>query len=187
MIADSAIRIIARDGVRALTHRAVDQEAGLPQGSTSHLARTRSALIELVVDALATRTLADSEAMTDALPTPSESDFDIDGLAALLSSLIESLAERGDDMRARYALILELHDAPDLRAKLTSGSEVHLTAQRIITAALTRAHLPHSDDRVDELLALADSLVFHRTAIDGSTAVEPVLAAYLRGITTGRA
>ena len=37
-IGDAGVRLIARDGVHALTHLQVDTEAGLPRGSTSYYA-----------------------------------------------------------------------------------------------------------------------------------------------------
>ncbi|WP_052466049.1 TetR family transcriptional regulator [Mobilicoccus massiliensis] len=40
-------------GVHALTHRAVDEAAGLPQGSTSNRFRTRQALITAVAEEIA--------------------------------------------------------------------------------------------------------------------------------------
>ena len=36
LIADAAISTLARDGMRGLTHRAVDRAAGLPEGSASY-------------------------------------------------------------------------------------------------------------------------------------------------------
>lgn len=44
-ILDGGMRVIARGGMRALTHRAVDAEAGIPEGSTSGYYRTRMALV----------------------------------------------------------------------------------------------------------------------------------------------
>jgi DNA-binding transcriptional regulator YbjK len=41
LIADAAISTLARDGMRGLTHRAVDRTAGLPEGSASYYFRTR--------------------------------------------------------------------------------------------------------------------------------------------------
>ncbi|MEV6201155.1 TetR family transcriptional regulator [Streptomyces sp. NPDC051771] len=182
-IADSAIRVIARDGVRALTHRAVDREAGIPQGSTSYHAKTRLALVELVVDALAARAKADAErlaASLDAGFAPGRL-LDADALAALIAGLVEALASRRDDMRARYALLLELHDEPRVRAKLTADSDVHALSRRVAATALTRAGLPGSDAHVEDLIALTDSLLFHRTALDPTASPRAVLAAYLRG------
>ncbi|MER5740537.1 TetR family transcriptional regulator [Streptomyces sp. NPDC002262] len=182
-IADSGIRVIARDGVRALTHRAVDREAGIPQGSTSYHAKTRLALVELIVDALAARSKADAEELAVTLNArfARERRIGVDELAALIAGLVETLASRRDDMRARYALILELDDAPRVRAKLTADSEVHVLTRQVTASALAGAGLPASDGHVEELIALTESLVFYRTAIDETASPRTVLAAYLRG------
>ncbi|MCQ4122222.1 TetR/AcrR family transcriptional regulator [Rhodococcus tibetensis] len=184
-IADSGIRIIARDGVRALTHRAVDREARIPQGSTSYHAKTRAALMELIVDALTARSKADADELAAALDTTFEGErhLDSDQLAALIAGLIETLAARRDDMRARYALMLELDDASHLRRQLTNQSEVHTVTRQVAASALTRAGLPNSNARVEELLALTDSLVFYRTAVNETVSLRSVLAAFLRGTT----
>ncbi|WP_158894243.1 TetR/AcrR family transcriptional regulator [Amycolatopsis anabasis] len=48
--ADAAIEVIATEGLRGLTHRAVDAKSGLPPGSTSSCFRTRLALLRAVLD-----------------------------------------------------------------------------------------------------------------------------------------
>ncbi len=55
VIADTAITILAERGMRGLTHRAIDEAAGLPPGSTSNHARTRAALLELALARLTER------------------------------------------------------------------------------------------------------------------------------------
>lgn len=45
LIADAAIRLLAENGSRGLSHRRVDKEAGLPIGTTTHYASTRGALL----------------------------------------------------------------------------------------------------------------------------------------------
>ncbi|MFD1536547.1 TetR/AcrR family transcriptional regulator [Nonomuraea guangzhouensis] len=52
VVADAAITLLAERGMRGLTHRAVDEAADLPPGSTSNLARTRAALLELTLSRL---------------------------------------------------------------------------------------------------------------------------------------
>ena len=49
-IADAAIHLVATRGLRGLTHRAVDAEAGLPPGSTSYYLSTRKALLTACLD-----------------------------------------------------------------------------------------------------------------------------------------
>jgi DNA-binding transcriptional regulator YbjK len=49
-LADAAIEILAREGARGLTHRAVDAEAEEPSGTTSRYFRTRDALLAGAVE-----------------------------------------------------------------------------------------------------------------------------------------
>ena len=53
LILESATRVVAVGGMRGLTHRAVDAEAGLPQGSTSGYLRTRLALVTALAEFIA--------------------------------------------------------------------------------------------------------------------------------------
>jgi DNA-binding transcriptional regulator YbjK len=183
MIAESGIRIIARDGVRALTHRAVDREAGIPQGSTSYHAKTRIALIELVVEVLAARAASDTEELARTLDTQFDRSRRLDPseLAGLIARLVRVLATRREEMRARYALILELDNEPLLRSRLTSGSTVQAVTARLTATLLTRAGLTASDERVLDLLALTDALLFQSTALDSAGSPEAILTAYLKG------
>ncbi|WP_328463324.1 TetR/AcrR family transcriptional regulator [Streptomyces sp. NBC_00448] len=74
LVADTALTLLAERGMRGLTHRAVDEAAGLPQGSTSNHARTRLALLETAVRRLAEReasVLALSE-LPPGTPAPGE-------------------------------------------------------------------------------------------------------------------
>ena len=50
VVTDSAIAVVAEQGVRGLTHRAVDALAELPVGSTSNVYRTRDALISGIME-----------------------------------------------------------------------------------------------------------------------------------------
>ncbi len=47
-VAQAAVEVLGERGTAGLTHRAVDQHAGLPEGSTSNHFRTRAALIGAV-------------------------------------------------------------------------------------------------------------------------------------------
>ncbi|WP_336322473.1 TetR/AcrR family transcriptional regulator [Streptomyces lavendofoliae] len=112
LIADTALALLAERGMRGLTHRAVDEAAGLPQGSTSNSARTRQALLETAV-----RRLADREARVlsvEELPVP---DADPDGLLDAVSlALHRYLTGHRELLVARYELALEATRRPELRA-----------------------------------------------------------------------
>jgi DNA-binding transcriptional regulator YbjK len=111
LIADTALALLAERGMRGLTHRAVDEAAGLPQGSASNLARTRLALLELTV-----RRLADREARVLApheMPAPEdERGALVEGLALATH---RSLTRNRKLTLARYELALEATRRPELR------------------------------------------------------------------------
>ncbi|WP_434587901.1 TetR/AcrR family transcriptional regulator [Streptomyces sp. A5-4] len=111
LIADTALALLVERGMRGLTHRAVDELAGLPQGSTSNYARTRLALLEATVRRLAER---EARVLTlEAMPGPSEG---IDALVdALALALHLHLSGHRGLLVARYELGLEATRRPELR------------------------------------------------------------------------
>ncbi|MFF9030171.1 TetR/AcrR family transcriptional regulator [Streptomyces iakyrus] len=112
LVADAALALLAERGMRGLTHRAVDEAAGLPQGSTSNLARTRQALLELAV-----RRLADREARVLALHEMPDPGAGPGALAdALALATHRALTGHRALTLARYELALEATRRPELRA-----------------------------------------------------------------------
>ena len=111
-VGDAGIRLVARDGIRALTHLRVDAEADLPRGSTSYYARTRHDLLRLVVNRLSERSRDDAQIDVPAGMTRIEA-------ADFLTRLVDRLARRPIDLTARTALVVELRDDAELRDVLT--------------------------------------------------------------------
>lgn len=181
LIADSAITLIANGGMRALTHRAVDSAAGIPSGSTSSYARTRVALLEIVVDELERRALRDA-ADLDATESGAGENLDLDAAVDAICGLIRALADRRDDMRARYALILELDDT-DLRRRLTDKGPVHERSLGVATDLLQRTGLRSTRVDVEALVEMMDALVLHRTITDRESPwTADIVRAHLQGI-----
>ncbi|MEU1892068.1 TetR/AcrR family transcriptional regulator [Streptomyces pristinaespiralis] len=111
LIADTALALLAERGMRGLTHRAVDEAAGLPQGSTSNHARTRQALLEAAV-----RRLADREAaVLTVAEMPSAMGGRGDLLDAMALALHRYLTGHPELLVARYELALEATRRPELR------------------------------------------------------------------------
>ncbi|MEU0043995.1 TetR/AcrR family transcriptional regulator [Streptomyces werraensis] len=153
LVADTALALLAERGMRGLTHRAVDEAAGLPQGSTSNVARTRQALLELAV-----RRLADREERVLALqelPDPRE------GTDALLDALAltahRALTRNRDLTLARYELALEATRRPELRAHFDAAGARFRTH---LTALVTALGSPSPDRHALTLIAWADGLLF---------------------------
>ena len=183
-IADAAIRIVARDGLRSLTHRAVDRELELPTGSTSYYVRTRRQLMELVVRRLAGRTRSDLAGRPPA-PEPAD-DPDARAIQAM-TALIERLASRPDDQLTRFALAVDLHTDPDLHRFITSGSPIREEMMAGARAVVAATGVEDVDGAARGLMVLADALVFDRLAgsgVDEGQRADPalVLGAYLTGL-----
>lgn len=119
LVAETAITLLAERGMRGLTHRAVDEAAGLPSGSTSNLARTRSALLELTLERL---TELEAAAFASVLSAggPDLSREGPDGLNTLAETTARALwTQLTVDRRrtiARYELALEATRRSELRA-----------------------------------------------------------------------
>ncbi|MFE1035379.1 TetR/AcrR family transcriptional regulator [Streptomyces sp. NPDC058807] len=174
LVADAALALLAERGMRGLTHRAVDEAAALPQGSTSNIARTRQALLELAV-----RRLADREARVLALhemPDPRA------GLDALVDSLAlathRALTRNRELTLARYELALEATRRPELRAHFDAAG-VRFREQ--LGALVTGMGSAHPARHVLSLVAWADGLMF--SCVAGSFHAEvPGLAEVRAGL-----
>jgi AcrR family transcriptional regulator len=175
-LADAGIRLVARTGIRSLTHRAVDVEAGVPAGSTTYYARSRRELTALVVARITEQLEHD---LRD-LAVPAVLD---DGAAVEVAlAMLERLAARADAQAVRLALLAELRDDPDLRAPLTSAAPVRAAlvdmASGILRAIGVRDPATHAVD----LVGLVDALLLYRVADAAPLDPTRVLAAYLAGL-----
>lgn len=175
-IADAGVRLIARGGVHALTHLAVDAEAGLPRGSTSYYARTRRDLITLVADRLSEGSQADLDSV--AIPAA----LTRGGAARVAVGVLDHMAQREDAQAARFALMFELRNDDELRDALTTHAPVRapLTAEaerllRAIGVADPAVHAP-------DLVGLIDALLMYRTSKAAPIDSTRVLSAYLEGL-----
>lgn len=146
LIADAIIETLARAGSRGLTHRAVDDAADLPRGSTSYYLRTRASLIEAAVDRLA-------ESDTVALRARRG-----ESLAEMLARVLDQL-RTGDRVRtlARYELSLEAVRRPELRKPLDTGA---LRVRAAIASRLGEDGVSDPDATACDVMALFDGLLF---------------------------
>jgi DNA-binding transcriptional regulator YbjK len=110
-VGDAAIAVLAEHGARGLTHRAVDQAAELPAGTTSNYARTRAALLTLALTRIAELDAAEAEGSPGELSGAGLAD----GLAVVLDRWITDPGARRRVL-ARFELALEASRRPELRA-----------------------------------------------------------------------
>ncbi|MRG61253.1 TetR family transcriptional regulator [Agromyces sp. CFH 90414] len=148
-IADAALELVAEHGLKGLTHRAVDQRAGLPAGSTSNLHRTRAALVDAVVARLEQRDLALWEA-DRGTPVPADAEQLADRLARYLGVFAGPQAEL---TRARFAVSLGEPDA------VRQG---HARFMGVARAMLEAAGIPEPAMRARWLADYCDGMLLHQ-------------------------
>nr|WP_223184786.1 TetR/AcrR family transcriptional regulator [Streptomyces sp. CBMA152] len=163
-MADAAIATLAREGMRGLTHRAVDRFAGLPEGTTSYYFRTRQALLQAAVERLAELTAAELQLAPIADP---------DDLADAAAAVVESWLTSGRDRQlARFELSMEATRRPELREVLrASGASVRAE----VAGLLARVGVPDPARRAAVLVACVDGLVFDRLVGAGSADDDPAV------------
>lgn len=105
-LCDTAIRLLADDGVKGVSHLKVDRKAGVPDGTTSFYFRTRSALLQAVAVRVSELDLKDLTAATRSQPAPGAGMTDEpSGLATLV--LRSAAGARLIRTKARYELALQ--------------------------------------------------------------------------------
>ncbi|MEV6796018.1 TetR/AcrR family transcriptional regulator [Streptomyces sp. NPDC051320] len=157
LIADSALELLAGRGMRGLTHRAVDEFAGLPQGSTSNYARTRQALLEVAV-----RRQAEREAAVltpDAMPVPADvAAHGRDNLAASLATALHRYLTRHPELLvSRYELALEATRRPELREFYDRAGRQF---REPLVALMRGAGSPEPERHALSLVAWCEGLMF---------------------------
>ncbi|MBF6179219.1 TetR/AcrR family transcriptional regulator [Nocardia otitidiscaviarum] len=156
-IVDTAIDLIATQGLRALTHRALDAALTLPAGSTSYYFRTKRALIDAIVDRIHTRSRDDfSATLRD--PAPGTSPGEVArGIAHWLDDL---LLHRRNHLIARHALIIELADDGNLHPRLVNSLFSPGKARELFAALGS----PTPELDAANFLAILEGLLFDRYA-----------------------
>lgn len=157
VIADAAITTLAAAGMRGLTHRAVDRAAGLSEGSTSYYARTRAALIHIVLDRLVE---------LDEAEIPAGQPVDLDTFADVAARHLENRLTVGRDRElARYELALEATRRPQLREHLVdAGARVRVAVAELLAAA----GVAEPAERAYDFTAYVDGIVFDQTVGAGT-------------------
>ncbi|MFE6225033.1 TetR/AcrR family transcriptional regulator [Streptomyces sp. NPDC057854] len=178
LLADAALDVLADEGIRGLTHRAVDRRAALPAGTTSAYYRTRAALLTGLVTRLVERDQAELGAVAGELPVLRTVGEVVDGLALLARRRLTGEGRRRS--LARYACAVESVRDPELRELLVPRENAGREAVRLFLAG---RGVPDLDNRTHTLLTCVDGLVFDRLVSGGDVpreALEGLVAAALR-------
>ncbi|MGW1870086.1 TetR/AcrR family transcriptional regulator [Streptomyces mauvecolor] len=123
-LVDAAIEVLAREGARGLTFRAVDAEAGVPAGTSSNYFASRDDLFTQAGRHIHVRMAPDPDEVAEAMrPGPSRE---------LIASLMHWVVRRMTAERTGYLAMLELRleatRRPALRTELTRAIRADLEA-----------------------------------------------------------
>ncbi|MEV6828045.1 TetR family transcriptional regulator [Amycolatopsis sp. NPDC051102] len=111
---DASIEVLAAEGARGLTFRAVDQQAGVPVGTASNYFSSRDEILRHAGERVYER-LVDEAVLADGLDGPR----DPARVAELMHGLVDRVAAFPTGFLALLELRLEATRRPGLRAVLT--------------------------------------------------------------------
>ena len=151
---DAALHVIADDGLRGLTHRAVDRRAGLPEGSCSAYLRTRQALQGALTEYVADSLLADVDRLAERIRACGVNDDD-EGVRAALDLFLHWLDQR-ELLVARLELTMAATRDADLAAILADHRARLIGLVAGIMAATGKEH---STARAEALVASYDGIL----------------------------
>ncbi|WP_327354993.1 TetR/AcrR family transcriptional regulator [Streptomyces sp. NBC_01304] len=112
---DGAIEVLAREGSRGLTLRAVDTQAEVPKGTTTNYFANRAELLAQVMQRIQERLTPDESQLAD---TMSEKPS-VELVATLLKQLLARMRADRSSWLALMELRLEATRRPELSAELT--------------------------------------------------------------------
>ena len=156
-ILDAAIETLGTRGMRELTHRAVDQAAGLPEGSTSNHFRSRDALLAGIGERFVQRERAAFEAiaMSNVPLTPED-------LGRVIGRFVVASTRGNRSLTlARYALLVEGALRPSLQRSLAEGGAT-VNAWAVQWLRIVRS--PHPERDWSILANFVTGLVLHELA-----------------------
>ncbi|HUA05194.1 MAG TPA: TetR family transcriptional regulator [Solirubrobacteraceae bacterium] len=168
---DAVLRVVAEQGVDAVTHRRVADVAGLPLASTTYWFESKEHLLTAALERAADR---DIERLRDFLGETPEDTPDPVGLA--VRAVLDPTEHAGQSSRgwllATYALVLEAARRPALREVTMRWTDAYLDALAPVLAA-AGSQEPRTDAEL--LLAAADGLVVEQLASDDESDLTPRL------------
>lgn len=176
-LADAGIAVLAREGSRGLTHRAIDKEAGVPTGTTANYFRSRDALITGLFERIGAR-LAPTQEDLDrrAGQQPGRALF-----ADYLRDIVRRLSAEPEVTRALFELRLGAGHRPELARVLGPWLRAGFEGDLAFNES---AGLPGGRQEIALFRYAIDGLLFDRLtiSIDPDTPTDEVIDALVSGL-----
>ncbi|HWV49311.1 MAG TPA: TetR family transcriptional regulator [Microbacterium sp.] len=176
-LADAGIAVLASEGSRGLTHRAIDERAGVPIGTASNYFRTREALIAGLFERIGARLAPTPEDLERrAAQEPSRELF-----AEYLRDIVRRLSTEREVTLALFELRLESARRPDLADTVSSWLRTGFAADVAFNEA---AGLPGGAREIALFHYAIDGLLLDRltSSIDPKTSTDAIVDALVDGL-----
>lgn len=124
LLADAAVRVLAQQGSRGLTHRAIDTEAEVPKGTTSNYFASRDEVIDAILLRISERLQPDPDIHADLAQRPPG----VELFTEYLRDIVHRLTGDRDVAIALFELRLEATRRPHVAEALTAWRQAGLQA-----------------------------------------------------------
>ncbi len=176
-LADAGIAVLAREGSRGLTHRAVDAQAGVPIGTTSNYFRSRETLVDGLIERIGERLAPTTEDLRRReAAAPSAELF-----ADYVRDIVRRLTTHRDVTLALFELRLESARRPEVAAVLGAWQRAGFDADVAFNSA---AGLPGGRREIALFHYAIDGLLLDRLTmpIDPETSTDDVIDGLVAGL-----
>lgn len=168
-VTDAALELLGREGGRAVTHRGVDAEAGLPAGTCANYYRSRPGLFEAMAQRIFTLLTPDPDRLEGLAVLPVE-----EAGPAYAGYVVERLLDRPNLARALIELRLEASRSPDVAAPLATFLRAGLDADVAFHEA---RGLPGGREHVLRLHHLVNGILLDAVTIPLDPDADPITQA----------
>lgn len=156
VILEATARILGRDGLAAVTHRAVAREAGVPLAATTYYFSSKEELITealgLFVDEEIARIGARAAELGERLGSPSDA-------AAAIAEVLLPDADAARSVLAKYEVYLEAARQPALR---DAAERWQAAFEGLALIAMQSAGAPEPERRAALLVEAVDGILMHQ-------------------------
>jgi AcrR family transcriptional regulator len=152
---DATLVVVGRDGMRGLTHRRLEDEAGVSRGSARYHLGSHEQIVAL---ALARAAQTETATVTQVLQRLAVGSLagGSGALPALAVAVVDALAADPAPTRARFELLLEASRTPALQDEARRWRQWFVG---LVEQALDAVGAPDAADRAAVIVALLDGLV----------------------------
>ncbi|WP_091232376.1 TetR/AcrR family transcriptional regulator [Microbacterium sp. 3J1] len=178
-IADAGLQVLAAEGSRGLTHRAIDVAAQVPVGTTSNYFRSRDALIEGLVERIGERLApSDEDLRRRSTGAPDKALF-----ADYLRDIVRRLSDDRNVTIALFELRLESSRRPEVAAMMGAWQRAGFDADVAFNAS---AGLPGGRREIALFHYAVDGLLLDRltTPIDPDRSTDDIIDDLVAGLLT---